>query len=70
MPIAKLADLVGLSQTPCWRRVQNLEKTGVIRSRVALLERHAMNVGVTVFVSVRPQERLSERLLDLPPPRS
>jgi Lrp/AsnC family transcriptional regulator len=56
LPIAKLADLVGLSQTPCWRRVQNLEKAGVIRGRVALLERSAMNVGVTVFVSVRTSQ--------------
>ena len=47
---AELAERVGLSATPCWRRVQKLEQAGVIRSRVALLDPKALNVGVTVFV--------------------
>ena len=47
---ADLAERVGLSATPCWRRVQKLEQAGVIRSRVALLDAKALNVGVTVFV--------------------
>lgn len=50
---AELADAVGLTTTPCWRRVQKLEEQGYIRGRVALLDRQRMNVGVTVFVSVR-----------------
>ena len=50
---AELADEVGLTTTPCWRRIQKLEEQGYIRSRVALLDRQKMNVGITVFVAVR-----------------
>jgi Lrp/AsnC family transcriptional regulator len=52
-PVAEIAAKVGLSTTPCWRRIQKLEEEGVIRKRVALLDRHKLNVGVTVFVSVK-----------------
>ena len=51
--VADIADAVGLSSTPCWRRIQNLEKAGVIRRRVALLDPGALNVGVVVFVQIR-----------------
>ena len=51
--VAELAEAVGLSQTPCWRRVQRLRDAGVITRNVMLLDRHKVNVGVTVFVSVR-----------------
>lgn len=50
---AELADAVGLTTTPCWRRIQKLEAQGYIRGRVALLDRQKMNVGITVFVGVR-----------------
>lgn len=50
---AEIAERVGLSTTPCWRRIQNLEKSGVIRKRVALLERSRINLGVDVFVSIK-----------------
>ncbi len=53
MPLAEIARRVGLSTTPCWRRINRLEAKGVIRARVALLDRKALNVGVTVFVAVR-----------------
>jgi|SRR5579871_2245331 len=52
-PVAEIAARVGLSTSPCWRRIQKLEETGVIRGRVALLDAAMLNVGVTVFVSVR-----------------
>ena len=51
--VAEIAKEVGLSTTPCWRRIQNLEKIGVIRSRVALLDAEKLNAGVTVFVSIK-----------------
>ena len=51
--IAEIAQRVGLSTTPCWRRIQKLEEVGIIRSRVALLDAEKLNVGVTVFVSIR-----------------
>lgn len=51
--VAELAEAVGLSPTPCWRRVQRLKEAGVITRNVVLVDRHKVNVGVTVFVSVR-----------------
>ncbi len=53
LPVAEIAEKVGLSTTPCWRRIQNLEAAGVIRARVALLDGAMLNAGVTVFVAVR-----------------
>jgi len=53
LQVAELAEAVGLSQTPCWRRVQRLKEAGVITRNVMLVDRHKVNVGVTVFVSVR-----------------
>jgi Lrp/AsnC family transcriptional regulator len=49
----EIADRVGLSKTPCWRRIQKLEADGVIRGRVVLLDAHALNVGTTVFVTLK-----------------
>ncbi len=53
LSVAQIAERVGLTATPCWRRIQNLEKSGVIRARVALLDAKKLNVGVTVFARVR-----------------
>ena len=62
MPVAEVASHVGLSTTPCWRRIQKLEEEGVIRKRVALLDRHKLNVGVTVFVAVKTRHRVMDWL--------
>ena len=51
--MSALAEEVGLSQTPCWRRVQRLREAGIITRNVSLVDRGRVNVGVTVFVSVR-----------------
>ena len=56
MPVAEVAEQVGLSTTPCWRRIQKLEEAGIIRGRVALLDGSQLNVGVTVFVAVKTNE--------------
>ena len=53
VPIAELAERVGLSQTPCWKRVRRLQDAGVITARVALLDREALDLGLTVFVAVK-----------------
>jgi Lrp/AsnC family transcriptional regulator len=53
LAVADLAERVGLSASACWRRIQLLEAAGVIAGRVALLDRVAVNVAVTVFVSLR-----------------
>jgi len=58
--VAELAEKVGLSPSPCWRRVQRLEESGVIRRRVALLDPGRMNVGVTVFVAIRTNQHNAE----------
>ncbi len=50
--IAQMADQVGLSQTPCWKRIQRLEADGVIERRVALLSPEKLGLGLTVFVSI------------------
>jgi Lrp/AsnC family transcriptional regulator len=55
LSVAEIADRVGLSSTPCWRRIQKLEADGVIKHRVAILDPEKVNVGVTVFVSIRTQ---------------
>jgi Lrp/AsnC family transcriptional regulator len=60
--LADLANAVGLSTTPTWRRVQKLESDGVIRGRVALLDRKKLNVGVTVFVAVRTNQHNAQWL--------
>ncbi|GGD62137.1 Lrp/AsnC family transcriptional regulator [Lacimicrobium alkaliphilum] len=54
--LAQLSERVGLSQTPCWRRIQQLEKQGVIRKRVALLDTEAVNLGLTVFVHLKTNQ--------------
>jgi len=52
-PLAEIAEAVGLSTTPCWRRIQRLEADGHIRRRVALLDRAKLKAGVTVFIAVK-----------------
>jgi len=52
-PVAEISEAVGLSQTPCWRRLKRLEETGVIRARVALVDAAAANLALTAFVAVK-----------------
>lgn len=54
--ISLLAERVNLSSTPCWRRIQRLEKEGIIKKRVTLLDPEKINVGVTVFVAIKTQQ--------------
>lgn len=56
MPVAEIGRKVGLSTTPCWRRIQKMEEEGVIRRRVAVLDPEKVNAGVTVFVAIRTSE--------------
>lgn len=61
---AEIAGRIGLSTTPCWRRIQNLQRRGFIRKQVALLDREAINLGVDVFVSIRTSRHTAEWLAD------
>ena len=62
MPVAEIGRRVGLSTTPCWRRIQRMEEDGVIRGRVAVLDPAKVNANVTVFVSVRTASHEGEWL--------
>lgn len=53
LSIAQIASQVGLSQTPCWKRLQRLEATGIIKRRIALLDPQKLGLSVTVFVSIQ-----------------
>ena len=53
LSLAEISERVGLSQTPCWKRIRRLEAAGVIRARVCLLDRQAIGLGVTAFVAVK-----------------
>jgi len=50
---AEIADRVGLSKAPCWRRIKKLQEAGVVKKTVALLDARALNVGTTVFVMLK-----------------
>ena len=52
LPLVRLADRVGLSQTPCWKRIRKLEESGVITRRVALVDPDKAGLGLTAFVAV------------------
>ncbi len=52
VPVAEIGRRVGLSTTPCWRRIQKMEEEGVIKGRVAVLNAAKVNAKVTVFVSI------------------
>jgi Lrp/AsnC family transcriptional regulator len=60
--IAELALRVGLSQTPCWKRIKRLTDAGVITKRVALLDPAKLDLGLVVFVSVRTNRHDQEWL--------
>lgn len=62
LAVADVAKKVGLSTTPCWRRIQKLEEDGVIKRRVAILDPVRVNARVTVFVAVRTSSHSHEWL--------
>lgn len=62
MPVAEIGRQVGLSTTPCWRRIQKMEDQGIIQRRVALLDSKKVNAGVTVFVSISTSQHEQEWL--------
>lgn len=73
LAVADIAKKVGLSTTPCWRRIQKLEEEGVIRRRVAVLDPTKVNAKVTVFVAIRTNmhshewlQRFSEVVQEFP----
>lgn len=73
LPVSQIAEQVGLSTTPCWRRIQSMEKAGVIKSRVAIVDPEKINVGLAVFVMVKTNqhnpdwlEKFSQSITEFP----
>jgi Lrp/AsnC family transcriptional regulator len=60
--VAEIAAEVNLSQTPCWRRIQRLERDGVIARRVALLDPDRIGLGLTIFVEIETGDHSGEWL--------
>ena len=60
--IAELSDKVGLSQTPCWKRVQRLEASGVILRRVAIVSPEKIGLGLTAFVEIETGDHSAQWL--------
>lgn len=62
LPVHEIAAQVGLSQTPCWTRLQQLRISGLIKGRVALLDPNKLGLGTTVFVSIEVGEHSGKAL--------
>ncbi len=62
LSVQELANRVGLSQTPCWKRVQKLEQDGIILKRVALVAPEKIGLGLTVLVSIETGDHSIEWL--------
>lgn len=60
LPIGQIADRAGLSQTPCWKRIQKLEATGVLTGRVALADPAKLGLGLTVFVAIEAPDHTAD----------
>jgi Lrp/AsnC family transcriptional regulator len=62
LSLAQMAERVGLSPTPCWKRIQKLEARGVIMRRVAIVDPVGVGVGLSVLVNVEAGEHSPEWL--------
>ena len=60
LSLAEISERVGLSQTPCWKRIQKLEAAGVITGRVALVDQEKIGLGLSVFVFIEAGEQTKE----------
>ncbi|MEZ5870890.1 MAG: Lrp/AsnC family transcriptional regulator [Nitratireductor sp.] len=61
--INEIGEAVGLSHTPCWRRIRKMQDAGIIRHRVAILDAEKVGLDVSIFVFIK-LERHSEGVLD------
>jgi Lrp/AsnC family transcriptional regulator len=62
LSVAEIGQRVGLSSTPCWKRIQRLEAEGVILKRVVLVDQDKIGVGINVFVSIETGDHSQEWL--------
>lgn len=73
LTVVEIAERIGLSSTPCWRRIQKLEREGYFKRRVMLLNEEKLNVGVSVFIAIRTNqhtrdwsEKFYKAVVDMP----
>ena len=62
LSLAEIAAEVGLTPTPCWKRIRRMEEAGIIRARVALLDAGKVGLGVSVFVAVETADHSADWL--------
>ena len=62
LSVAEIGQRVGLSSTPCWKRLQRLEAEGVIMRQVALVDPDKIGLGITVYVSIENGDHSEEWL--------
>ena len=62
LSVAEIASRVNLSQTPCWRRIQKLEDTGVIERRVAIVNPDSIGLGLSIFVEIETGDHSADWL--------
>lgn len=60
LSVAEIGKRVGLSSTPCWKRIQRLEEEGIITRRVAVVDPDKVGLGLTVFVSIEAGDHSEE----------
>lgn len=73
LSVAEMAEKVGLSHTPFWRRLKKLENEGVVRERVSILDPDKLGLSITVFVNIKLKEhdedtleRFEQEVRDIP----
>ncbi len=62
LSLAEIADKVGLTPTPCWKRIRRMEQDGIILGRVARLDAARLGLGVSVFVAVETADHSADWL--------
>lgn len=62
MSLADIADKVGLTATPCWKRIRRMEQDGVIQRRVAIIDADKVGLPVSVFVAIETSDHSGEWL--------
>ena len=62
MPISEIANKVGLSLSPCWRRLNHLEKSGFIKEYVAKVDRTKLGLDIVVFATIKLENNSEESL--------
>src|SRR5579871_1843160 len=63
LSVAEIGKRVGLSSTPCWKRIQRLEEEGIITRRVAVIDPDKVGLGITVFVSIETGDHSEDWLV-------